>query len=293
MHHFVTEMCTCVHIYATEWCIEGYLSDALWDLWDGSIDTDRLVLRCVKVWQSWAWFHQHETKGVQQLPATTKGSCDTWHQTLVHFSWWHCVFSFELESGDKVRILQLCHKPLDCQTAMNIPPDLDCLVNITVGQRKKVSNCSYLLPRAAAAGSNGTNKGQTHKVPVDEIARVLVYRMDVTRSQLSANTGIPVCLVRKIWQFKVFTGKEVTPLHEEGNFLQFRAGKKATHFHYKWFIDIWQTDKTERKERSQCELVDWKYVSRCDEQMKTTCRIRSRGDVGNTIGTEWRRLKHI
>ena len=117
--------------------------------------------------------------------------------------------------------------------------------------------------------------------------------MDVTRSQLTAKTGIPVCLVRGIWQFKVFTGKEVTPLHEEGNSLQFRAGKKATHFHYKWLIDIWQTNKTERKERSQFEIVNWKYVSQCDEQMKNRCLIRPRGDVRNTIGTEWRRLRHI
>ena len=62
--------------------------------------------------------------------------------------------------------------------------------------------------------------------------------MDVTRSQLSVNTGILMSLVQEIWQFKVFTGKEVTPLHEEGNSYQFRAGKKATHFHYKLFIDI-------------------------------------------------------
>ena len=27
MHHFVTEMCTCVHISVTKWCIVGYLSD--------------------------------------------------------------------------------------------------------------------------------------------------------------------------------------------------------------------------------------------------------------------------
>ena len=165
------------------------------------------------------------------------------------------------------------------------------------GGTTEEGNCSYLLPRAAAAGSNGTDKGQIHKVPVDEIARFLVYRyiirIDVTRSQLTANTGIPVCLVREIWQFKVFTGKEVTPLHEEGNSLKFRAGKKVTHSRYKWFIDIWQADKTERNERSQCERVNWKYVSRCDEQMKNTCLIRPRGDVRNTIGTEWRRLKHI
>ena len=122
------------------------------------------------------------------------------------------------------------------------------------GGTTEEGNCSYLLPRAAAAGSKGTNKGQIPKVPFDEFARCLVYRMDVTRSQFSANTGIPVCLVREIWQFKVLTGKEVTPLHEEGNSLQFRAGKKATHFRNKWFIDIWQTDKTESKERSQCEI---------------------------------------
>ena len=161
------------------------------------------------------------------------------------------------------------------------------------GGTTEESNCSYLLPRAAAAGSNGTNKGQIHKVAVDEIARFLVYRMDVTKSQLSAHTGIPVCLVREIWQFRVFAGKEVTPLREEGNSQQFHAGKKATHFHYKWFIDIWQKDKTERKERTQCEIVNWKYVSRGDEQMKTTCLIRPRGDVSNTVGTEWRCLKHI
>ena len=39
MHHFVTEMCTCVHISVTKWCIAGYLSGALWDLHDGSILT--------------------------------------------------------------------------------------------------------------------------------------------------------------------------------------------------------------------------------------------------------------
>ena len=37
MHHFVTEMCTCVHFSVAKWCIVGHLSNALWDLWDGSI----------------------------------------------------------------------------------------------------------------------------------------------------------------------------------------------------------------------------------------------------------------
>ena len=102
------------------------------------------------------------------------------------------------------------------------------------GGTTEEGNCSYLLPRAAAAGSNGTNKGQIRQVPVDEFARFLVYKMDVTRSQLSTNTGILVCLVREIWQFKVFTGKEVTPLHEEGNSWQFRAGKRVTN----WFLSV-------------------------------------------------------
>ena len=31
MHHFMTEMCTCMHISVTKWCIVGYLSDALWE----------------------------------------------------------------------------------------------------------------------------------------------------------------------------------------------------------------------------------------------------------------------
>ena len=47
MHHFVTEMCTCVHISVTKWCIVGYLCDALWDLWDWSIDTGPRYLRLI------------------------------------------------------------------------------------------------------------------------------------------------------------------------------------------------------------------------------------------------------
>ena len=38
MYHFVTEMCTYVHISDAKWCIMGYLSDALWDFLDGSIN---------------------------------------------------------------------------------------------------------------------------------------------------------------------------------------------------------------------------------------------------------------
>ena len=31
MHHFVADMCRCVHISVTKWCIVGHLSEELWD----------------------------------------------------------------------------------------------------------------------------------------------------------------------------------------------------------------------------------------------------------------------
>ena len=36
MHHFVTKMCTHVHISLTKWCILGCRTGAFWDLWDWS-----------------------------------------------------------------------------------------------------------------------------------------------------------------------------------------------------------------------------------------------------------------
>ena len=42
MHHFVTEMCICVHISVTKWYIVGYLSNTLWNLHYGSINSLRL-----------------------------------------------------------------------------------------------------------------------------------------------------------------------------------------------------------------------------------------------------------
>ena len=37
MHHFATEMCTHVHSSVTQWCIVGYGTGTLWDLWNISI----------------------------------------------------------------------------------------------------------------------------------------------------------------------------------------------------------------------------------------------------------------
>ena len=44
MHHFVTEMCTHVHISVTKLHIVGYGAGALWDLWNGSVDINGLCL---------------------------------------------------------------------------------------------------------------------------------------------------------------------------------------------------------------------------------------------------------
>ena len=77
----------------------------------------------------------------------------------------------------------------------------------TVRQRKKVTAVTFFPARPH---QRGTNTGQIRKVPVYEITWFLVSRMGETRSQLDANNGILVCLVREIWQFKLFAGKEVT-----------------------------------------------------------------------------------
>ena len=79
----------------------------------------------------------------------------------------------------------------------------------TVGQRKKVTAVTF-FPARPRPDQRGTNTGQIRKVPVYELAWFLVYRMGETRSQLSANHEILVCLVLEIRQFKIFAGKEVT-----------------------------------------------------------------------------------
>ena len=51
MRQFVTEMCTCVHISVTIWCIVWYLFNALCDLWDGSIGWKQISFGLVMVMQ--------------------------------------------------------------------------------------------------------------------------------------------------------------------------------------------------------------------------------------------------
>ena len=85
-----------------------------------------------------------------------------------------------------------------------------------MGQRKKVTAVTF-FPARPRLDQTAQIRAKYAKFPWMKPRDFFVYRMDVARSQLSANIGILVCLVREIWQFKVFTGNEVTPLHEEGN----------------------------------------------------------------------------
>ena len=101
----------------------------------------------------------------------------------------------------------------------------------TVGQRKKVTAVTF-FPARPRSDQRGTNTGQIRKVPGDEIAWFLVYRMDETSSQLSANNGILVYLVREIWQFKVFAGKEVTALHATRGY--WRWGRRLLCLCWNW-----------------------------------------------------------
>ena len=59
MYHFVTEMCTCVHISVTKWCIVGYLSNVLLYLWDGSISFPA-VLHWGEVMYAFYWLISSE-----------------------------------------------------------------------------------------------------------------------------------------------------------------------------------------------------------------------------------------
>ena len=123
-----------------------------------------------------------------------------------------------------------------------------CLIIITikatVGQRKKINAVTF-FPAQPRPDRRGTNTGQIRKVPVDEFTWFLVYSMNETWSQSNANNGILVCLVREIWQFKVFAEKEVTALpatRGEGGY--WRWGRRLLCLCWNWialsFLKHWK-----------------------------------------------------
>ena len=110
-----------------------------------------------------------------------------------------------------------------------LPPGL-----VTVGQRKKVTAVTF-FPVRPRSDQRGTNRGQIRKVPLYEITWFLVHRMGATRSQLGANNGNLVCLVREIWQFKLIARKEVTAVpatRGEGGY--WRRGRKLLGLCWNW-----------------------------------------------------------
>ena len=122
--------------------------------------------------------------------------------------------------------------------------DCRAVAVLTVGQRKKVTAVTF-FPARPRPDQRGTNTGQIRKVPVHEIACFLLYRMGETRSQLSANNGILVCLVQEIWQFKLFAGKEVTAVpatRGEGGY--WRRGRRLLCLCWNWiafsFLKHWK-----------------------------------------------------
>ena len=50
MHHFVTKMCTRVHISVAKWCIVGHLFNTSWGLWDG---WGLHQVSCLSYWSQW------------------------------------------------------------------------------------------------------------------------------------------------------------------------------------------------------------------------------------------------
>ena len=80
MHHFVTEMCTYVHISVTKWGIVGYGTGALWDLCNMSIIPvgDFIVcLRQVRLLWVWPMPYNLIRHGFDCIGSTNKGSIHT------------------------------------------------------------------------------------------------------------------------------------------------------------------------------------------------------------------------
>ena len=92
MHHFVTKMCTCVHISVTKWCIVRQGTGALWaDSWDGSMHT-MLVTRMIYLPSTHRHIHIyvqiHIYKNVRPYPWYTPSHAEQamWPSDAI---WWY------------------------------------------------------------------------------------------------------------------------------------------------------------------------------------------------------------
>ena len=84
MHHHVTEMCTCVHISVTKWCIVEYGTGAMWDLCNRYY---WLVDQRVNVWHHGKHHKPRWTQGAQldYIFSAELGACrtDSWAPTCL------------------------------------------------------------------------------------------------------------------------------------------------------------------------------------------------------------------
>ena len=71
MHHFVTKMCTHVHISVTKRCSVGYLSGALWGLWYGCIDLATIYSVYITIWDRGYIYHGTL---IQQIELNSRGN---------------------------------------------------------------------------------------------------------------------------------------------------------------------------------------------------------------------------
>ena len=102
VHYFVTEMCTCVHISVTKWYIVLYVSDALWDLWDGSIE--------INVWQTTLtviWSHRLTYNEFGINPHNMLRRILTRRSTSQDLHTWFKVGWICLVQADFIHILQI------------------------------------------------------------------------------------------------------------------------------------------------------------------------------------------
>ena len=82
LHHFVTEMCTSVHISVTKWCIVGYGTGVLWDLCNRTIDIPPLM------WHSQPLFLAPNYDQFSQSTTCSILSCNI-HSII--YQWWPCA----------------------------------------------------------------------------------------------------------------------------------------------------------------------------------------------------------
>ena len=84
MHHFATEMRTHVHISVAKWCIVGYGTSALWDLWSRSI----VVAELGPLWfRQWFVVHSVPSHSLKQYVLMPQITSDSTASSIAWLGW--------------------------------------------------------------------------------------------------------------------------------------------------------------------------------------------------------------